>query len=119
MLQEIKTISCKYQLPCGWCELRNQLCNEFIINNAQQEMQKIIQPSVHDPVNGYNYECCKNCSNNPDNGGSGICNCVAPLLETESKSRYESLLNSDTTKYFKSDVDNKTREAGVIYATGV
>ena len=24
--------------------------------------------------------CCKNCSNHPSNGGSGICNCAAPYL---------------------------------------
>lgn len=25
-------------------------------------------------------ECCRNCSNNPANGGSGICNCALPYM---------------------------------------
>jgi len=25
-------------------------------------------------------ECCRNCSNNPNNGGSGICNCMLPYM---------------------------------------
>ena len=29
----------------------------------------------------YNYKCCENCSNNPNNGGSGICNCTLPYYE--------------------------------------
>lgn len=118
MLQEIKTSSCKYQLPCGWCELRNQFCNEFIISKAQQETQKIIQPSVYNPVNGYNYECCKNCANNPDNGGSGICNCVAPLLEEESKSKYLTISKLNTTNSSESNTEITTT-AEMKYATSV
>ena len=26
--------------------------------------------------------CCRNCSNHPSNGGSGICNCVLPYMTT-------------------------------------
>lgn len=29
----------------------------------------------------FNNEACKNCSNNPKNGGSGICNCTLGLME--------------------------------------
>lgn len=25
-------------------------------------------------------DCCRNCSNHPRNGGSGICNCVLPYM---------------------------------------
>ena len=28
----------------------------------------------------FNNEACKNCSNNPKNGGSGICNCTLGLM---------------------------------------
>lgn len=32
---------------------------------------------------GYNYECCKNCNNNPINNpfSNGICSCVLPYME--------------------------------------
>ena len=29
--------------------------------------------------------CCKNCSNHPSNGGSGICNCTLPYYENPIK----------------------------------
>lgn len=33
-------------------------------------------------VNGYDYpDCCDGCSNNPKNGGSGICNCTLPYMQ--------------------------------------
>ena len=35
------------------------------------------------PNNNYlnEYECCRDCPNNPKNGGSGICQCILPLVE--------------------------------------
>lgn len=36
-------------------------------------------PSVDTP------NCCKNCSNHPSNGGSGICNCTLPYYENPIK----------------------------------
>ena len=33
-------------------------------------------------VNGLDYpDCCDGCSNNPKNGGSGICNCTIPYMQ--------------------------------------
>lgn len=33
-------------------------------------------------INGYDYpSCCDGCSNNPKNGGSGICNCTLPYMQ--------------------------------------
>ena len=33
-------------------------------------------------VNGFDYpDCCNGCSNNPKNGGSGICNCTLPYMQ--------------------------------------
>lgn len=33
-------------------------------------------------VNGFDYpDCCEGCSNNPKNGGSGICNCTLPYMQ--------------------------------------
>lgn len=49
----------------------------------------IEQPSLNDYLNNYNLEdsligsfeqsACANCSNNPKNGGSGICHCTLGL----------------------------------------
>lgn len=30
----------------------------------------------------YSYKCCEKCPNNPANGGSGVCHCVLPSMET-------------------------------------
>lgn len=33
-------------------------------------------------VNGFDYpDCCDGCSNNPKNGGCGICNCTLPYMQ--------------------------------------
>ena len=74
---------CKYMLSCGWCELRNIECPQA----TQPSLQPYISPNVITPIhlkdlaNGFEYNCCKNCSNNPANGGSGICNCTLPYFE--------------------------------------
>lgn len=36
----------------------------------------------HLEINGFDYpSCCDDCSNNPKNGGSGICNCTLPYMQ--------------------------------------
>lgn len=81
---------CKYQLPCGWCEKRNQMCTHITGENVydyQKRLQTIPIPHYPDLTQipeiklGYEYNCCKGCSNNPANGGSGICNCTLPYME--------------------------------------
>ncbi len=45
-------------------------------------------PIIKDPLSrswneyGFNYKCCERCPNNPANGGSGICNCTLPYMES-------------------------------------
>ena len=34
---------------------------------------------LHDK-NNYVPDPCKTCANHPDNGGSGICNCILPIM---------------------------------------
>ena len=41
--------------------------------------------------------CCVNCSNHPSNGGSGICNCVAPYLSQVTCGNYSINNNEDGT----------------------
>lgn len=36
----------------------------------------------------FNYKCCENCSNNPKNGGSGICLCTRPSMENPIRAKY-------------------------------
>jgi len=43
-----------------------------------EKPMKVVPDTVITP----NYSCCTNCSNNPANGGSGICNCILPYMTT-------------------------------------
>ena len=53
--------------------------------------QKPIKLNDYTVINGYNLEdatinnftqsACENCSNNPENGGSGICNCTLGQMQ--------------------------------------
>lgn len=44
--------------------------------------------------------CCVNCPNHPSNGGSGICNCVAPYIgQTTSGIKYSINTNNEIGTY--------------------
>jgi len=43
--------------------------------------------------------CCKSCSNHPINGGTGICNCTAPLFDNSSSYKITCNSSSDNTYY--------------------
>jgi len=43
--------------------------------------------------------CCRHCSNHPINGGSGICNCTAPLFSSDSPYKI-TCSTSDSNTYF-------------------
>lgn len=52
--------------------------SDWIIRIAEEPIADYYQ---YPPVtNSFDYECCKHCSNNPANGGSGICYCVLPYM---------------------------------------
>lgn len=67
-------------------------------------------------VNGLDYpDCCTGCSNNPKNGGSGICNCTLPYMQnpiTYTVSTDDLCMVNSTNGYVYTvnDIDNlKTR----------
>lgn len=52
-------------------------CTESLVYNWFEDYGKRFLE-----VNGYDYpDCCDECSNNPKNGGSGICNCTLPYMK--------------------------------------
>ena len=55
------------------------------VPNAKIENGDILIQLNNDNDMGDNYipECCKGCHNHPSNGGSGICNCTAPLYDNK------------------------------------
>ncbi len=58
-------------------------------------------------VNGFDYpDCCDECSNNPKNGGSGICNCTLPYMQNPT---------TYTVPYSDSCMANNT--GGYVYTT--
>lgn len=60
-------------------------CMGAVISNTFEEpdndwlnkllKERTIQPDINYP------SCCDGCSNNPKNGGSGICNCTLPYMQ--------------------------------------
>ena len=59
---------------------------------VDQLIEECMEPQVYNwfedygkrylEVNGLDYPaCCDDCSNNPKNGGSGICNCTLPYMQ--------------------------------------
>lgn len=49
-----------------------------------EKRETITMPGWRDDGDEYMFgwipECCRNCSNHPSNGGSGICNCTLPYI---------------------------------------
>lgn len=51
--------------------------NELLLNNINtSSYEKVTKVTVEEP---FSFSPCQNCSNNPKNGGSGICNCTLGL----------------------------------------
>lgn len=76
------------QFSCPDCKVKMDTCEgcqRYCVK--EQEKNNIFLPTYpfHLPntyvYTPYEYECCKGCSNNPVNGGSGICNCTLPYFE--------------------------------------
>jgi hypothetical protein len=60
-------------------------CMEPIISNTfDEEILDILGANMMFPAEFYDENCpqvCVGCSNNPKNGGSGICNCTLPYMQ--------------------------------------
>ena len=70
----------------------------------------------------YSYKCCENCSNNPKNGGSGVCNCTLPYYEqsaTPSKTYWNDYTywpNTFTTYVYKNNKYSYRKKSSEIEA---
>lgn len=95
---------CSHRTPCGWCDRLDKPCMLLATSDDKKSISDIdklikelpvikipstVQPNVPDydfnkplPYLEHIPNCCKNCNNHPSNGGSGICNCVLPYMET-------------------------------------
>lgn len=66
----------KYCSNCGWS------------NSEQEEIVRVpfkedyVKTNLNSYVNNYLPSTCDNCSNNPKNGGSGICHCTLGTIKT-------------------------------------
>lgn len=65
------------------------ICSKYRVDKLIEEC---MEPQVYNwfedygkkylEINGLDYpDCCDGCSNNPKNGGSGICNCTLPYMQ--------------------------------------
>lgn len=73
-------------LAAGDVSLKNLIdyviSSDIVINEISRiEETSTFEDTVRDPnaniyEHTFNLEVCKYCSNNPSNGGSGICNCI-------------------------------------------
>jgi len=76
-------------------KIRNYLYDTDVIGSryrVNKLIEECMEPQVYNwfedygkkylDVNGFDYpDCCDGCSNNPRNGGSGICNCTLPYMQ--------------------------------------
>lgn len=78
---------CEHRLHCGTCVKTGKLCPHL----PQNEEADKCGPYDVDPLPKVDWikdqvfnipDCCVNCPNHPTNGGSGICNCVLPYMNT-------------------------------------
>lgn len=73
---------------CPDCKVELDTCNGCQ-RYCSKEKENNIYPTYPQPLKlpdtyvniPYEYECCKDCPNNPVNGGSGICSCTLPYFE--------------------------------------
>ena len=66
---------CQAELE-NWLQIKNDYQSNQIIHIPKYFPDSITWDDDSIP------SCCKNCSNHPSNGGSGICNCTLPLMTT-------------------------------------
>ena len=68
-------------MKCGWSHEEQQ---ETIIRIPFPEPQPaVLKESTYTyNASNYSYNACKDCSNNPANGGNGICHCTLNLQTT-------------------------------------
>lgn len=73
----------KYCPYCGWSWTGEPEDDGYHADNVP--MTRITKTVRHNPVQlsdyGYDSSPCRTCSNNPANGGSGICFCTLGLTE--------------------------------------
>ena len=91
------------QFSCPDCKVKLDTCEGCQRYCVKEQKQNNIFPThpfnlpntyIYTPPSTYEYECCKGCSNNPVNGGSGICNCTLPYFE---RSITYNTINTTTT----------------------
>ena len=84
-------IYCKVCYHCGWRWEEKQEVKRVPFNpDPENSDSDWIKDTEGDKLNYtnvgtiyntvFNNDACKNCSNNPKNGGSGICNCTLGLM---------------------------------------
>ena len=79
---------CKYRLPCGWCDRRNQLCTQDSGYTVLNTIPKIEYNNTYIP------EACRTCSSHPSNGGTGLCACSKAYPELGEATIQGSISNS-------------------------
>ena len=94
---------------------------------VDQLIEECMEPQVYNwfedygkrylEVNGLDYPaCCDGCSNNPKNGGSGICNCTLPYMQnpTTYTVKQEDLCMVNSTGGYVYTTDTKLQNASTV-----
>ena len=79
-MKQFSCPDCKVEM--NTCEGCQRYCSKEKITNILPEHPSLVEfwpPYFSREPHGY--ECCRGCSNNPANGGSGICSCTLPYFE--------------------------------------
>lgn len=78
---------CEHRLHCGTCVKTGKLCPHLpqVIKEDEYDSYDVSPLPKVDWVKDQVFnipDCCVNCPNHPTNGGSGVCNCVLPYMNT-------------------------------------
>ena len=87
--KRLSTITLKFKEPSkeDYQALEDDIVGESLYWDFVRDIVNL--PRVSDPfeesssvpkVESLSYECCRECPNNPANGGSGVCHCTLPYL---------------------------------------
>ena len=105
------------QFSCPDCKVTMDTC-KGCQRYCSKEKESNIYPSYPQPFKlpntyahtPYEYECCKDCSNSPANGGSGICTCTLPYFEKGIT--YNNITNATTITSTTRLINNTTPNNG-------
>lgn len=111
---------CEHRLHCGTCVKTGKICPHLsqVDKNDECDPYGVSPLPIHDWAKDQVFnipDCCVNCPNHPTNGGSGICNCVLPYMNTTSILQSTILNNGNGTYTVNSSQRYDGKDTVTVY----